>query len=96
LAHYQNINNYEPLIGDFVIWSGWWRTWYGIVSGYDVRSGEVLIIFAGFPALLFVMDTQEQTKETYKIPLSQLKTSANTKFSILQNDKKRNTSVWYI
>lgn len=96
LATYMNISTYVPSIGDFIIWTGWFRTWYGIVSGVS-SSGDVMsIIWEGIPMLLFTLTSQEQLAATKEVPVSKITSAINGTFSVLKYDAQHNATIWYI
>lgn len=96
LAQYRDINEYVPHYGDTVVWSGWFTTWFGVISDFDAESGELGVIFAGMPFLLFTMKEPEMQKETRRLPLAKVQGSAHGTFAIHQHDYTRNISVWFI
>jgi len=96
LAQYRQLADYSPAYGDFVVWSGWFITWHGVVSNYDLKTEELYIIFAGVPFLLFTMDEEEQKRETKKIKLSKIKNASQGNWAIQQHDHARNAVIWYI
>lgn len=96
LAHYRGLDEYKPSYGDFVIWTGWFTTWHGVVTNYDEEAREVSIIFSGVPFVLFTLADDEQEKETRKIKLSQIRAAAHGKWAIQQHDYTRNANIWYI
>lgn len=96
LAQYKDLSDYNPGYGDFVVWSGWFSTWHGIVSDYDNKSGDLYIIFAGVPFLLLTMTEAEQQKETKQVPLSRIKNASKGTWAINRHDATRNANIWYI
>lgn len=94
LAQFRPRVQYVPQYGDYVIWSRWFSCWHGVVKFYDEQTGDIHVIFAGVPFILFTMNDQEQDKETKKIKLSELRGAKNGKFAILQHDSQ--ASIWYI
>ncbi len=96
LAQYRRLADYVPAYGDYVVWSGWFTTWHGVVSNFDPKTNELYIIFAGVPLLLFTMGEDEQKKETNKIKLSKIKNASQGSWAIQQHDRTHNAIVWYI
>lgn len=94
LAQYRQRIDYIPSYGDYVVWSGWFSTWHGLVIDYDKKTDNVSVIFAGVPYLLFTMDEKDHPKETVVIPLLKLRQAPNGLYAIAQNDGK--ATVWYI
>jgi len=95
LAQYGNLNDYTPEVGDFVVWSGWWTHWLGVVSHFNPATDELSIIFATVPFNLFTMPESERAKETRKIKLSDIKNAFKGAWAIQQYGKT-NSPVWYV
>lgn len=97
LAHYRPLNSYTPQYGDYFVWSRWFSTWHGVVKFYDKDTGELQVIFAGVPFLLFTMTDEEQEAETYKIKLLEIRSAKQGKYAIQQQDQQAaNAGIWYI
>ena len=96
LAQYKPRSEYNPQYGDYIVWSGWFTTWHGLVTNYDKNSGELYVVFAGVPFLLFMMNEQELVKETKKLKIADIKGATNGKYAIQQHDQSKNAVVWYI
>ncbi len=96
LAHYKPLSDYVPAYGDYVVWSGWFTTWHGIVSNYDQETNKLSVIFSGIPFLLFTMDHTQQKVDTREIELTKIKNASQGKWAIQQHDRVRNAVIWYI
>lgn len=96
LAQYKPINEYLPKYGDVIVWSGWFTTWFGVVNDFDANTGELSIIFAGMPFLLFTLKETEQTKAIRKIHIDKIQGAAHGTFAAQQHDYTRNAGIWYI
>lgn len=96
LAHYRPIDGYVPSYGDFIIWSGWFTTWHGVVSNFDSDANEVTIIFSNVPYILFTYDPDEQIKESRTIKLNEILSSRHGTFAVMKHDYTQNASIWYI
>jgi hypothetical protein len=96
LAHYRPLTDYAPAYGDYIVWSGWWTTWHGIVSNYDVKTGEIYVIFSGIPFLLLTMSDEQQRVDTRVINITKIKNASQGKWAIQQHDRIRNAVIWYI
>lgn len=97
LARYIDIEYYGPQVGDFLVWSGWFRTWYGVVASVDAEEGVVHVIFSGLPLLLFIMPPNEQARETRKIKISDITNMRwRGAWAAMQHDAKHNTPIWFI
>ena len=96
LAYHTSRQKYTPKYGDFIIWSKWFTTWYGVVSDYDLDKNEVSVIFEGLPVLLFMINNDEQYKLTYKIKLMDIRNAKSGKYAILQQDESTKEGVWFV
>ncbi len=95
LAQYKSRSEYIPQYGDFIIWSGWFSTWYGFVTNIDKQTSMLSVIFSGLPYLLFTMPSEDQKAETRLIKLSELRHASNGKFAISQQINSQQ-QIWYI
>ena len=96
LARYMPKANYVPDVGDFVIWSGWFKTWYGVVSETSADGKMVSIVFEGLPSLLFTSTEPEQLARTHQIPLSQIINSMSGTWALQKHDTQHNATIWFI
>lgn len=96
LAQYRSLAEYIPHYGDYIVWAGLITTWHGVVTNYDEETGELAIIFAGLPFLLFTMKEHEQEREIRKIKLSKIQAASHGTFAIHKHDYTRNATVWFI
>lgn len=85
LALYKPIQSYNPRVGDFVIWHGWFTHYYGIVN--YTHNNKVKIIKAGLPELLFNMDQSDMEKNSIIVDANKIKKSKD--YAILQSN------IWY-
>lgn len=90
------IGQYEPEIGDFFIWAGWFRTWYGVVSTISQDGLVMEIIWEGLPILLFTMAEAEQQKASSRVRLEDVVGSKPGNISVMKHDAQHNATVWYI
>lgn len=96
LAQYRSIADYVPKYGDFVVWSGWFNTWVGVVVGFSDETNELSIIFHSMPYLLFTMEEDEMAKHTKNVKLTKIKRSLHGTFAIYNHDITRNIGVWFV
>ncbi len=96
LAHYKDIAEYVPHYGDVVVWSGWFNSWYGVVTDFDAETGDLSVVFGGLPSLLFTMKDHEMQKETRKITLAKIQAASHGTFAVHQHDFTRNISLWFV
>lgn len=88
LAKFANIQHWQPRIGDFMIWHGWFRRWYGVVSALD--QDTLYVIKENLPVLLFTMPVIDYHKSTTKVSITKIVNSMRGEYHILQGDH------WYI
>jgi hypothetical protein len=88
IAKYRNIANYVPKIGDFVIWHGFWKRWYGVII--DINGGTAYILKENLPKLLFTIPDDERVKNTIKISISRIRSSRGGEYHIIQGE------TWFI
>ena len=96
LAVYRSISDYSPAYGDFIVWSGWFVTWHGVISNYNVDDEQLDVVFSTLPFLLFTMESKEQDKNKRTISLDKIRESSNGNFAICQHDYVHNVTIWYI
>lgn len=96
LARYRQLITYVPEVGDFVVWAGWFRTWYGVVNSVDPDGESVTIIFEGLPSLLFTLTADEQPKNTHEIKTGKIKSARSGSWAVMKHEKNHNATVWYI
>lgn len=94
LASFRPLSKYQPAIGDFVIWAGFFRTWYGVVSLFDAT--HLTIVFESLPILLFTLMPEEQNKNTKKITIDKVRSGISGSFTIMQHAADHNTIIWYV
>lgn len=87
LARCENISKYVPKVSDFIVWHGFIKRWYGVVT--DVTQSEVVIITENLPKLLFTIPEDERLKRSKRIPISKIRSSRGGEWHVLQN------GVWY-
>jgi len=94
LAVYKSVADYLPSYADFVIWSGWFRTWYGVVVDFDAEKQQVAISFEGTPRLLFTMHQDEISDGLLIFSLADIRKMKKGRWYIQKSDNGQNT--WYI
>lgn len=88
LARFKNINEYSPKIGDFVIWHGWFRHWFGVIS--DPNPERLSIIVENLPKLLLTAPESERNKLIRYVPLDKIKSSFGGEYAVMQD------GVWFV
>lgn len=96
LAKFLPITQYIPSIGDFVIWAGWFRTWYGVIAGVSSDSRSLQVIWEGLPYLLFTLTDAEQKAALGTLDLAVIHGSKPGNISVMKHDTQHNSSVWYV
>ncbi len=94
LAVYNSIKQYTPKYGDFIMWSGLFRTWYGLVVDYDVINGKVSIAFEGTPLLLITMDAGEIDNSVLRFNLDTIRNQKRGRWYAQQSEGGQ--GIWYI
>lgn len=84
---YTDISAYKPTIGDFVIWQGWFKTWYGVVIG--ITDSKIIMAFEGTPKLLFTSNEEMLSKISYSFSLEEIR-NKKTKYLYIFDGK-----LWY-
>ena len=88
LAKYNSIGRWSPQVGDFIIWHGWVRRWYGVIT--DIEGDTLYVIKDGLPKLLFTMPQMDHKKNTVIISAMKVRTSGGGEYHILQD------GVWFV
>jgi len=96
LARFLPITQYAPEVGDFIIWSGWFRTWYGVVGDISPDGQELSVIWEGLPFLLFTLTGSEQKESSQMVKLEQIVSCKPGNFSVMKHDAQHNTPIWYV
>lgn len=92
LAHFRNLTQYSPMVGDFVVRKGWFNTWTGVVTKFD--KGIISIAFEGTPKLLFTMTPKQIIQNTIEYNFSDIVTGHIKAFYFQQIEKS--TTIWYV
>jgi hypothetical protein len=100
LVQYLQLNQWIPRVGDFLVWAGNFKTWYGVISSVDQHVSDgttnISVIFESLPMLLFTLTEDEQKENTQIMRLSEITTARVGTFSVMQNDPKHRVPLWYI
>lgn len=94
LAHYDDIRKWDPQIGDFVIWHGWFQHYFGVVSSIVRDEQSVEIIRKGLPLLLFNMIPEEHDSNKIKVSIAKIKGSRGGNYAALR--AQGNNIIWYV
>ena len=82
------LTSWEPRIGDFVIYHGWFNKWYGVVA--EVNKSTIIMRHEGLPLLLASMRQDEQEEKKIEKRISEVRSSRGGKYAVLQD------KVWFI
>lgn len=96
LANYLSVAEYVPAIGDFIIWAGWFKTYYGIVAEVSPDGKKMQVIWESLPYLLLLLTEDEQREETKEMLLREITDSPTGHISVMKHDAKHNATIWYI
>lgn len=95
LAHYRDIREYRPQVGDMVICHGWvQRTkWFGVITQIE-KDGTIQLIKSGLPRLLVTMDTAGMAKNTQILNVKDIVGSLPGSYTITHQEGT--VTVWYV
>jgi len=94
LAVYRSIADYIPTYADFVIWTRWFRTWYGVVVDFDADKQQVAVAFENTPRLLFTMHEDEIRNSLVILSLPDIRKRKRGRWYVQKTNDNQN--VWYI
>ena len=83
LAKFTGLNKWQPKIGDFIIYHGWFRGWYGVV--HSISGTKLQIIKEGLPKLLFCLQLGEYQKNQAILDAGRIINSRGGEYCVLQN-----------
>lgn len=92
LAKFRPIAEYSPTHGDLIIISNWFSVKFGLVLG--TIDGNVTVVCAGHPRVLFTMGESQQAKNITTIKLSALRENNWARYSIQKHEKQE--PIWYV
>jgi hypothetical protein len=92
-AQYLPIADWRPIVGDFVIWHGWFTHWFGYVTSID-NKGCLSIVKSGLPTLLMRMNQTDMIRNTIKMNMFKIMESKHGGYAAIQ--LSRGSIVWYI
>ncbi len=84
---------YQPIFGDYLIWSKWFSTWHGFLVDLDTK-GTATFLMAGLPSLL--VSDSNIGKSMVKIDIIDLRNSKGGKFTIMRYSPESNKWIWYV
>lgn len=87
------ILSYQPVFGDYLIWSKWFSTWHGFLVEFDTK-GTVTFMMAGLPSLL--ISQSSAGKSIVKLDLTDIRNSKGGKFAIIRHSPEHNRMLWYV
>jgi hypothetical protein len=94
LAVYKALATWMPRYGDFVVWAGWFRVWFGLVNDFDAKNNKVSIIFEGTPRLLFTLTESEMKKNVFIFNCDDIRANKRGRWYIQQS--LDGNAIWYI
>lgn len=95
LANFSSLSKYKPAVGDFVIWTGWFSVWFGLVSEIGPR-GALSVVFSKVPSMLFSMTEAEQLRASKIINLADITSAWSGTFAVQQFNQVHRATIWYI
>jgi hypothetical protein len=82
IAQFADLSLWKPQLGDFVIYNGWFRHWFGLVVA--TQPGELDILHSVLPINVFTMGPNEAKQHTRKIDVSEVHRSRGGKYAVIQ------------
>ena len=82
ITQFASLDLWEPQIGDFVIYNGLVKHWFGVVMG--VGKGTVEVVKSVLQVDVFMMGPLKQKKHTKSFDLIDIRSSRGGKFAIIQ------------
>lgn len=87
---------YTPDIGDFIIWSGWFTTWYGVIAAIGSTGRKLHVIFESLPMILFTLTDEEQQQASKEITVDTIIGARAGSMAVMKHDAQHNTTIWYV
>jgi len=84
---------YQPMFGDYLVWSKWFSTWHGFLIEFDNKDVTTFIM-AGLPSLL--VSQISSSKSIVKLNLTNIRNSKGGKFAIIRHSPEQNRMIWYV
>ena len=75
LAQHSPIEKWNPEVGDFIVWHGWFQHWFGVVCAVDFD--EITIIKKGMPLLLFALTQSEHESNKTSLNVAQIRSGGS-------------------
>lgn len=82
ITQFADLSMWEPRIGDFIIYNGLFRHWFGVVMG--VGKGSVEIVKSVLPVDVFMMGPNKQEAHTKSFDVIDIASSRGGKYAIIQ------------
>ena len=97
LAHYRNIREWRPVVGDVIIKHGWIvRTkWFGIIN-FIHPTGEIDVIKDGMVRLLVTTSPSGIRAKTITMSPDDIRNVMQGTYAVMQQNVPTNTAVWYV
>lgn len=88
IARFRSLNVWVPKVGDFIIWHGYFKRWYGVI--HDISGDRLMVVREHLPKLLFSLSPGEYKVNSIELSSGVIRTSRGGEYAILQD------GVWYI
>lgn len=92
VTEYRSIDLWRPQIGDFIVCSKTFSSWYGVVLNVDNVNEMIEIVFAASPRVLFSLSPLEIKKRKKVVDMDEVRSS--NKYSVQQVFGGQ--SAWYL
>lgn len=86
------IVSWSPRHGDYLIWSGWFSTWYGVLIDHPT-SDECVFTVAGLPLLLV---DSSRSKAVCRLSTDEIRSSRSGRFAIIRQSYDTQVPIWYV
>jgi len=88
----ESILKYQPIYGDYLIYSKWFSTWHGFL--FEVQKNDLTFMIAGLP--VFLADRNGKGQKTITIDLNKIRNSKGGKFAIVRFERDKELPIWYV
>ena len=93
LAYFKPIQEWEPAVGDSLIYHGWFFHWFGIISQVN-PDNTVEVIKSGLPLLLMTMNNSKMEKSKVNVDVADIQSASGGKYAAIKC--VQNTLVWHV
>jgi hypothetical protein len=88
----QSILQYQPVYGDYLIWSKWFSTWHGFL--YEQKDSTLTFMMAGLP--VFLTNKSGRGQKSIMLDLNKIRNSKGGKFAVIRYERDKGLPIWYV